>query len=89
MQDYKSVYDILDINFRQNNFATLSKLEEYIKTNFYHHNEVAFKAHNKDMEPTYVYNVNIKNIENKEENRDIKFVIKLLEGTDFVMSFEI
>ena len=48
MQDYKSVYDILDINFRQNNFATLSKLEEYIKTM-----ESTYKNYSKDVKVNF------------------------------------
>lgn len=89
MKDYQSIYNKLDENFKQNNFNTLNKLEEYLKANFYNHNKVVFKSYNKDIAPIYIYNVNIKNIENEEQNKDIKIIIKLLEGTDFIMSFEI
>ena len=37
----------------------------------------------------YTYTVKIRNVENSNEQRTYKLIIKLLEGTDFKMSFEI
>lgn len=89
MQDYESAYNLLDENYKKAYFTNLTSFRSYINKNLYNHNKVIFKAYSNDIEPVYVINTSIKNVENEEQSKEIKFLVKLLEGTDFIMSFEV
>ena len=87
-KDYKYVYNKLDETFKNNNFSEINKLEEYIKNNFYNKNSI------KEMDckregNVYICNLKINNKENEQEIKQITILVKLLENTNFVISFSI
>lgn len=87
--DYKYVYSKLDSTFKSNYFKTQEQFEKYIKENWYNYNKVSYGSYQKSGE-VYVYNIQITDGDNgKTEKIDKKVVMKLLEGTDFVMSFNV
>ncbi len=88
-QDYNYVYSKLDETFRENNFKSVEELKYYIENKFYKNMEIIDSTYEKIGE-YYSVKVKIKNAENSsDEEISQEFIIKLLEGTDFVFSFNI
>lgn len=84
-QDYEYVYNKLDETFKQTNYKTLQDFENYIKQNYNINNEIAYNIY-ENVAGVNILDATIKNqTENKEYN--IKIVMKIKDGTDFVMSF--
>lgn len=87
--DYKYVYNKLDNTFKANYFKTQEEFETYIKNNWYEKNEIKYVTYQKN-EDIYVYNIEITNADNTNaEKINKKIVMELLEGTAFVMSFNV
>lgn len=86
-KDYNYVYNKLDETFKANNFGSIERFEEYIKNNFFEQNEVTASNPQK-QDDIYLYDITIKNALNATQ-KNKTFVMKLKEGTDFVMSFNI
>lgn len=85
--DYKYAYSKLDETYKNNNFPTQVEFENYIKATFFTKNKLGYTFYENKGE-TYVYNVVITNYNNENEKIEKQFILKLLEGTEFVMSFE-
>ena len=86
--DYEYAYNKLDETYRNNNFVTEADFENYVKNNFFEKNSLGYSSYEKNND-LYIYSLTIKNEENEAETIERQFVIKLLEGTDFVASFSI
>lgn len=88
-KDYEYVYNKLDDTFKENNFSTLNEFEEYITENFYNSNNVTYSNY-KSSGGLHMYDATIVDAENEESSPITKtFIIKLLDGTDFTMSFNV
>ena len=85
--DYEYAYNKLDETYKNNNFPTQADFEKYIKTNFYSQNKLGYTSYEKNGD-LYIYKMVITNGEDSSQTIEKQFVVKLLEGTDFVMSFE-
>ena len=85
--DYKYAYNKLDQTYRNNNFPTQADFENYMKTTFYSQNKLGYTSYEKNGD-LYIYKMVITNADNETQTIEKQFVVKLLEGTDFVMSFE-
>lgn len=86
--DYEYIYNKLDETFRQNNFESVDKLEEYIKNTFYE-NCVIKSAQCKQEGNAYIFTMQISDYQGKSLSKEVKIIMKLLENRDFVMSFSI
>lgn len=87
-EDYRYVYNKLDNTFKQNNFPTEESFEEYVKQNFAH-NQLEYE-NCKEEGNLYMFDVTVtEGTESSKEAVRKTFVMKLLEGTDFVMSFNV
>lgn len=87
--DYKYVYEKLDNDFKANYFKTQEDFENYIKQNLYTNNKVSYTTYEQNGE-VYIYNIQI--TDGNGENAGTinkKILMKLQEGTDFVMSFSV
>lgn len=86
-KDYKYVYSKLNDTFRQNNFPTIDSLENYIKTNLFESN--AFECEDiKQQNETYVFKIKVTALNGEtSEEKELDIIMKLQEGTNFVMSF--
>lgn len=90
MKDYKPAYEILDENFKQNYFKTQADFENYINTKSFNYNKVDYKEYGEKTTDIYVYKVVLTDATQEIEGEiEFNIVMKILEGTDFVMSFEI
>ena len=84
-EDYKFVYNKLDETFRKNNFKTEEDFVKYAEQNFAN---CEFKYSSCEKTNT-LYVAKVKITKNNGETKAKEFIMKLQEGTDFVMSFNV
>ena len=87
-KDYKYIFNKMDETFKNKNFKTVEKFQEYVDKNFYEDMEMKVLEAEKKGEYIIV-TVQINNEQNKKEKKVKKFIVSLLEKTSFVMSFNI
>lgn len=91
--DYKHAYELLDENFRKNNFDTVEKFQKYVEENFFEYNINSSVSTEKSIESQgeyYVYKTVIRNDSGSAaESKQLTIIMKLLEGTNFTMSFSL
>lgn len=90
MKDYNAAYSKLDETFRENNFGSVEKFKDYIEKNWFNCNKFSYNEVNPN-ENVFTIDMRIYDAINENESVFLKtmFIMKLKEGTDFVMSFEI
>ena len=87
--DYEYIYNKLDETFRVNNFPALESFEQYIQNNLYTSANVEFSNY-KNSGELHIFDATFTDKSNENSNAITKtFIVKLLEGTDFVMSFNV
>lgn len=87
--DYSYIYSKLDDTFKANNFGSVESFEEYIQNNLYSSVNVEYSNYKSSGE-LHMYDVTFTNKDNQNSEPVTKtFIIKPLEGTDFVMSFNV
>lgn len=84
-QDYKYVYNKLANEFKANHFKTYEDFEKYAQNTFDIRNEVTYNKYTETQDLS-TYQITLKG-KNKTITKTI--VMKLEEGTDFVMSFNV
>lgn len=88
-KDYKYIYNKLDETFKSNNYSSLDSFEKSIQTSFYDMNKIEYVKYSKEGN-IYIYNLKVKDAENSDaKEKTLTIIMQLLEGTDFVMSFNI
>lgn len=89
-KDYKHAYELLDNTFKQNNFGSLEEFKTYVKDNFFDNNYTDTSFEIGQQSDYYTCRMEVK--ENAGEDvrgKKLEIIMKLKEGTDFVMSFNI
>ena len=86
-KDYKYIYKKLDQDFANNNFGSLEGFENYMNQNFNAIYEATYYNSSKENN-VYVQPVTLK-VKDSDEQKSLNIIMKLEEGTDFVMSFSI
>ena len=88
-KDYKHAYEVLDEEFKSNNFETIDEFINYVNNNLYENNIVS----ESDVTETDKYFEGIIKLRNKSgsdsQEKTLNIVMKLKENMDFVMSFSI
>ena len=87
-KDYNYVYNKLDNSFKQNNFATIEEFEQYVQESFLENTEIEGSVKVSDSGQYYVCTVQTVNNDTGDQKEET-IIIKLNEGTDFVMSFTV
>lgn len=87
-KDYNYVYNKLAESFKKEHFSKLEDFEDYAKKNFFETNEVEYLGYTKESEEYYSYIIKIKD-KNSKETKGLKIIMKLEDGTDFIMSFNL
>lgn len=87
-QDYRTPYKCLDNTFKKKNFNNEKLFENYVKSKLFKYNKYSVKELKSVGSNTYACRMNISD-KTTEDGASIEMtvIIKLLEGTDFVMSF--
>ena len=89
-KDYKYAYGLLADSFKQNNFKTQAEFEEYVKTNLFEKNNVAYNKFGQEAGTYYTYELSIKDKTGIQNKQIIKtFIVLLEEGRDFKLSFNV
>lgn len=86
-KDYESAYNKLNNSFKNKNFKNLNEFKKYIKDNFFDNNKATYSSC-EESEGVYIIHCSYENIESSS-NKNKDFVVKLKEGMDFEMSFNI
>ena len=89
-KDYAHVYEKLSDGFKANYFGTLEEFKNYIESNFYYVNDYTINHYSNEGN-IYIYYITLKdyNSLNDENTMDKTFNIRLGEGTDFEISFNV
>ena len=88
-KDYKNSYDLLYDGFKNNYFQTEDAYKQYIKNNLFEYNTVTYDKFSNEGE-TYIYELTVSNkTGNSQDTKKMTVIMKLNEGTDFIMSFSI
>ena len=87
-KDYEYIYNKLDETFRTNNFNDLDNFKEYMGNTFYNSNDFTYNNISEEGE-LYVINAVANNLEEEGISKNITFIMKLEENTDFIISFSI
>lgn len=89
IHDYNYIYNKLDDNFKNNNFDTIEKFEEYMKTNYPDRYNVQYYKFKEEL-GVYEQSIDLIPKDNSNiEETSMNIIMKLKENTDFVMSFNI
>lgn len=88
-RDYNFIYSKLDETFKHNNFKTLEDFEDYWNKNLYEQNDIQVTGYQNSGD-LHIYTVTIKDKNNASSQAITKnFIVKLTDGTNFVMSFNV
>lgn len=88
-KDYNYIYEKLDETFKNNNFNTIEKFENYIDNNFFNTNKVEYEKFSEEG-TAYIYELKVKESDDDNANsKNFTIIMKLLENNNFVMSFSI
>lgn len=83
---YYYAYNCLADSFRNNYFKTQGEFETYIQNNFYQNNVITYNSFEKQGD-LYTYSVVLTDKQTNEQ-KNKTFIMKLEEGTNFVLSFD-
>ena len=86
-KDYAYVYSKLDETFKNNNYPTIESFENNIKENLFENNEIDTTNRSTREGDIYIYKFTLKDVDNENNKKDMSIIMKLKEGTDFVMSY--
>ena len=86
-KDYKYAYNKLDENFRKNKMPSVDEFKSIMDQTLYSNNNVEHENVEKKGK-TYVYDINVKDANNTEDNgKKMTIMMILKQNNDFVMSF--
>lgn len=86
-KDYKYIYNKLYDTFKTNKFSTENEMANYLKTNLFDNNKFEY-SNAEEENGTYMCKIKVTDSTGKDSTtKNLNMVIKLEEGTDFVISF--
>lgn len=86
-KDYQHAYEVLDDNFKNNYFKSEENFKKYIKNNFLEYSNIEFENYKEEGE-IFIYQIVLSDKLSKSDKKlRMNIIMKLKEGTDFVMSF--
>lgn len=85
-QNYTLAYSMLAESFKNNYFKNQESFENYVKQNFLGKEQIEFVQFQNEKD-IYVYKVRLNSSQNSENKLEKNFNIKLGEGTNFEISF--
>ena len=88
--DYSSAYAVLSDEFKAKYFKTEDSFEAFVKQYMYVHANTTYMNYSDEISGVYTYYVELTDKANeKNPKKKMNIVMKLLEGTDFKISFEV
>jgi len=86
-ENYEFAYSLLASGFKNNYFKTKEEFITYAKQNLVGRDKITHKAINSQDE-IYLYTVILENEETMVNPKELTFIVKLKDGTNFELSFE-
>lgn len=88
-KDYRNSYNLLYDGFKNNYFQTEEAYKQYMRSNLFEYNTVTYDKFSNEGE-TYIYELTVSDKTGAStETKKLTVIMKLMEGTNFVMSFSI
>lgn len=87
--DYSHAYNCLSEGFKSNYFNTEEVFERYLKSNLFAYNNVEYKSYTKKGSNIFLHEIELINIENSSEKKQLSIIMKLNDNYDFEISFDI
>lgn len=88
-KDYRNSYLLLSSSFRNKYFKTQQEYETYMKQNLFRYNEVSYSGY-ETYNDIYTYKLTIKDkTKQSEAVKELNINMKLGEGTNFELSFNV
>lgn len=89
-KDYEHAYELLDNAFKQKNFGSLEEFKRYVKGKFYDNNYTETSYEIGQQSDYYTCSLEVKeNAGEDVQGKKLEIIMKLKEGTDFAISFNI
>lgn len=88
-KDYQTVYQYLNVDFKNTNFPTIETFTTYMQANFFENNVVGKIATRKEGNIYFLKVPYKESLSSAAEEGEKIFMMKLKEGTNFELSFEI
>ncbi len=93
-RDYEAAYSVLDETFRETEFGSLEKFEEYMRRAFSEHYEVEYEEFTEETNKIYTQKIILNEVSSQDDDQEKDkiektIIMKLENDTDFVMSFNI
>ena len=87
LRDYEYVYKYLDENFKNNYYQTVQAFENDIKTKLFDYNYIEYNTY-EEQGSLGIMGITVYNSD-RSQQRNMSVIMKIEEGTNFVMSFNI
>lgn len=87
-ENYTLAYNMLSQGFKNNYFKTQASFETYIKQSFLGKDQITFEEIQNEAE-VYIYKITLTDSKNEANKIEKKFNVKLGEGTNFELSFNV
>lgn len=88
-ENYTFAYSLLASGFKNNYFKTQASFENYIKQNSLQKQNVTFEQFSNEGDVYYTYKVLLTNGDEDTSSVEKTFIVKLGEGTNFELSFNV
>lgn len=87
-QDFRTSYSVLDESFKMKNIKTQADFEKIVKSRLFKYNSLSFTNYKDLGSNTYAYNIRLSDLTKQKDGEiNMTIIMRLKEGTDFVMSF--
>ncbi len=84
-KDYTGAYNLLNETFRDNNWNSVEEFESFIKQNYSSYYEIEYTRYEESNENS-IQTITLKDIDKKEENKNLTIIMRLKDNMDFEMS---
>lgn len=81
-KDYQGAYDVLNVTFKDNNWATVNDFENYIKQNYPSYYQVEYTNYEESGENA-IQTVTLKDFDGKEQNKSLTIIIRLKDNMEY------
>lgn len=87
--DYKSSYNCISKEFKDNYFSTEDEFIDFIKQNFFDYNDLNFGDFSKEGANLFKYSIKIEDLTgNNEDGKNVNMIMQLNNDFDFEIAFE-
>lgn len=87
--DYKSLYNCISNDFKNNYFGTEEEFVDFIKQHFFDYNNLSFKEFSKEGTKLFKYTISVEDLtENDKEVKTVNMIMQINNDFDFEIAFE-